>query len=242
MTRKPMDLTARPASMGLVLLLVVVLAGCAGTPVPDWKLNARNSTESATKAWLSGNDRVATAEFDRARREVRASGQADALVRVELLRCAAQVASLEFTECDAVAPYLQDATDASRVYARYLEGQDVGADAGLLPASQQSFVNASKGGVVTAKQLVAVEDPLSRLVAAGVLARKGQVSSELVGAAVETASAQGWRRPLLAWLNVEKAAAEARGDSEGLARIQRRIDLVAPSAPAADPATSAPAK
>ena len=205
-----------------------LLAGCAGDPVPDWKLNARSSTETATKAWLVGNDRIATVEFDRARRDVRASGQADALVRIELLQCAAQVASLDFTACEAAAPYLPDASDASRAYARYLQAQWTTEDVALLPSAQQSLAKATTG--VTAKQLSAIADPLSRLVGAGVAMRKGQASPEVVGVAVDTASAQGWRRPLLAWLAVDKAAAEARGDREAASRLQRRIDLV--SAPA----------
>ena len=44
--------------------------------------------------------------------------------------------------------------------------------------------------------------------------------------AVERASAQGWRRPLLAWLQVAQARAEAGGASDEVARLQRRIDLL----------------
>jgi hypothetical protein len=51
--------------------------------------------------------------------------------------------------------------------------------------------------------------------------------------AVDTASAQGWRRPLLAWLQVKQARAQAGGAVEEAARLQRRIDLVAPPLPSA---------
>jgi hypothetical protein len=42
---------------------------------------------------------------------------------------------------------------------------------------------------------------------------------------MDTASAQGWRRPLLAWLNVQAQRAEQGGDSEEAARLRRRIAL-----------------
>jgi len=45
--------------------------------------------------------------------------------------------------------------------------------------------------------------------------------------AIDIASAQGWRRPLLAWLGVQEKRAEAAGDREVLERIRRRIALVA---------------
>jgi hypothetical protein len=43
---------------------------------------------------------------------------------------------------------------------------------------------------------------------------------------VDTASARGWRRPLLAWLKVQQQRAQAAGDAEAAASLQRRIDLV----------------
>jgi hypothetical protein len=43
---------------------------------------------------------------------------------------------------------------------------------------------------------------------------------------VDTASEQGWRRPLLAWLGVQEKRASDAGDSETAARIRRRIDLI----------------
>jgi hypothetical protein len=44
--------------------------------------------------------------------------------------------------------------------------------------------------------------------------------------AVETASGQGWRRPLLAWLHVEVVRAEKAGDTAEAQRLRRRIRVV----------------
>jgi hypothetical protein len=59
---------------------------------------------------------------------------------------------------------------------------------------------------------------------------------------VDTASSQGWSRPLLAWLQVQARHAESAGDAVEARRVRRRIELVlnggalppaAPSKPAA---------
>jgi hypothetical protein len=63
-------------------------------------------------------------------------------------------------------------------------------------------------------------------VAAGALFQRGQASPGVIAQAVDTASAQGWRRALLAWLKVQQARAQAGGAADEVARIQRRIDLV----------------
>jgi hypothetical protein len=67
------------------------------------------------------------------------------------------------------------------------------------------------------------------LIAAAVLLRRGQATPDVIAMAVETASGQGWRRPLLAWLRLDQQRASAAGASDEVARIQRRIDLVAPA-------------
>jgi hypothetical protein len=72
----------------------------------------------------------------------------------------------------------------------------------------------------------AITDPLSKLVASGVLLRAGKASPPVLADAVDTASAQGWRRPLLAWLGVQSMRAEQAGDSAEAQRIKRRIDLI----------------
>jgi len=70
---------------------------------------------------------------------------------------------------------------------------------------------------------------MARLVAAGTAFQAGLASPALVQAAVDAASSQGWRRPLLAWLGVQLKLAEASGDTAEVARVQRRIALVSGS-------------
>ena len=53
-----------------------------------------------------------------------------------------------------------------------------------------------------------------------------QLRTDLAALAVETASAQGWRRPLLAWLQWQRQQLLAQGDAAGAAAAQRRMDVV----------------
>jgi soluble P-type ATPase len=62
-------------------------------------------------------------------------------------------------------------------------------------------------------------------------AQQGLLPPIGVDLAVNAASEQGWRRPLLAWLGVQLKRAEAGNDLEAKARIQRRIDLARIGAP-----------
>lgn len=205
---------------------VLMLAACGNTPpAPDWQMNAKASAERGTQAWLTGDQRVEAAEFARARREVTSTGRIDLASRVELLRCAARVAALDLEPCAGFEALAADAAPAEQAYARYLAGRSTAADAALLPEPHRPL---AAGSVAPDAALAAMADPLSRLVAAGALFQRSQATPGVIAQAVDTASAQGWRRPLLAWLKVQQMRAQAGGALDEAARLQRRIDLIAP--------------
>jgi len=200
------------------LLLVALLAGCASKPLPpDWQANAKGALDAATDDYLKGHTAAAEAEFREARGETAATGRADRVIQVELVRCAAQAASLVFEDCPGYAALAPDATAAQRAYAAYLAGQWQGLEAGLLPEQHRAVV--ASGAFTT------IADPLSRLVAAGALFKAGRMTPEGIVVASDTASVQGWRRPLLAWLGVQAQRLEAAGDTAGLEQVRRRIAL-----------------
>lgn len=203
----------------LIAVLAASLAACGSKPVqPDWKANAGSSLKAYSDAYLKGDTGIADAEFGRARQEVSSTGRPDLVAHAELYRCATRAASLEYDNCPGFEALAQDATPTEHAYAAYLAGRWQGIDAALLPEQHRAVVQ-GKGGVA------AIEDPLARLVAAGVLMRAERITPPDIVSATETASAQGWRRPLLMWLGVSLKRAQAAGDASDAARIQRRIDI-----------------
>lgn len=208
----------------IILFALVVITACSSTPpAPDWPLDAKGSSERATEAWLSGDSRIEAVEFNRARAELARTGQPALVARLELLRCAARVASLVVEPCAGFEVLAQDAAPAEQAYARYLAGTAQAADAELLPQVHRSLL----GNAAPDAALATIQDPLSQLVAAGVLFRTGRATPGVIATAVNTASARGWRRSLLAWLRVQQERAQAAGDANAVAAVQRRIDLVA---------------
>lgn len=202
------------------LSAAMLLTACGNNPpVPDWQMNAQSSIERSTAAYMSGNARVEAAEYQRAREALTSTGKVDLMIRAELIRCAARVASLVFEDCAGYDKLSQDAGPADRAYAAYLSGRASTADIALLPPQHQPVAAGSS-------TTQAITDPLSKLVASGVLLRTGKATPQVLSDAVDTASAQGWRRPLLAWLGVQAMRAEKSGDTTEAQRIKRRIDLV----------------
>jgi hypothetical protein len=174
--------------------------GCSSAPPPpEWQSNAAGSLQVFQQRYLAGDTKAADDAFAFARSELAATGKADMVARAELIRCAAQVASLVFEPCTGFEALRADAGAAERSYADYLEGR--------VPRG-------------------ASHEPFSQLVAYGVQMRTASITPQGIAAAADISSAQGWRRPLLAWLGVQLKRAEAAGDSETATRLKRRIELV----------------
>ena len=182
------------------LALIFVLAACSSAPpAPEWQGSAAGALQVFQSRYLAGDGKAADDAFVLARSELTATGKADLVARAELIRCAAQVASLVFERCEGFERLRADAGAEERAYADYLEGR--------VPRAPTA-------------------EPFSQLVGYGVQMRTTRISPQGIAAAVDISSAQGWRRPLLAWLGVQLKRAEAAGDSETAARLRRRIELV----------------
>ena len=211
----------------LPAISLALLGACAShPPPPDWQLNAKTASERSLTAYLSGDARVEAQELQRARSEIARTGRPDLLARIELAHCAAQVASLVFQPCAAFEAVRADVPAAERAYADYLGVRLRPQDIGLLPEAQRSVAAGAPGDATNADALGAIPDPLSRLVAAGVLFEANRADPQVIAIAIDTASSQGWRRPLLAWLGVQLRRVELAGASDESQRLRRRIEIV----------------
>jgi hypothetical protein len=193
-------MTKRNIARFLNFFVGIFLSACSSGPVPpDWQLNSHGALNAFQSSYLKGDVRAAQLEFDRARAELQSTGRGDLVARAELVRCAARAASLEFDNCPGFEKLRADAGAEELAYYEYLSGR---------------------------VEKAASDNPLSRLVYAGVQFKSGRTTPENILASVDIASAQGWRRPLLAWLGVQEKRAEAAGDREAAERLRRRIEIV----------------
>jgi hypothetical protein len=216
--------------MLLASVLLIAGAGCAVAPAPAWQADVQDALDSFKEAYLAGDLRAAGRYFHDARHAAAGTGRPDLVARIDLIRCAIGTAALDLDACKGSEASQADLQEGDRAYAEFLSGTLEAPRLAMLPEQYRPLA-AAKDGDARARALREIEDPVSRLVAAGALFRAGELSPEGVALAVDTASEQAWRSPLLAFLNVQLTLAEAGGDTATLQALRKRIELVTDGRP-----------
>jgi hypothetical protein len=218
--------------MRIALLLISTLAlaacGSGGPPVPDWKTDSANYIERYKKAYLMGESTLADSFFERAIDATSGAGKVAETARLWLVQCALHKASLAADACERYSEFARtDTTPKDRVYFQFLSAHWTGLDEDAMPSQYRPLIKDVTGDLAkTNEALRSMADPLSRLIAVGVLFERKQVNDATLELAAQTASDQGWRRPLLVYLKLQETRASERGDTAAKDRLAVRIRLV----------------
>lgn len=214
----------------LSLAICFCLAGCgASRPVPDWLTASHSQLAAYQKSFLSGDDKLAALRFKGALHDIKKSGDLEILARAYLIRMALQRAVLEEPE---TADYLKietlQASPAHKNYYAFLMGEKAPVDEKLLPAQYRGLL-ASLRPEGEAGRLAAIgkiQDPLSQLIVLGILTHQQQEDEALLQRAVAIASAQGWKKALLVYLERLRLHYEGKKQESKALEIKQKIELL----------------
>jgi hypothetical protein len=211
----------------LLVSLSLLLAACGGGPkTPDWKLDSISLIERYKKAELKGQNKLAENYFEQALAAAGSAARLEETARLHLTRCATRQASLAFEPCNGYLEFAKLGTaPEDEAYHRFIGGQWDGLDAGKLPSQYRDFA-ANRDPARNFGIIQKIGDPLSRLVAVSVAVMRKQADDATLKLAAETASEQGWRKPLLVYLKLQETQAGLKGDQAELEKLRARIKLV----------------
>lgn len=206
------------------MILLSMLAACSSGPaVPDWKIDTQTGIVRYTQYYLEGRSKLAAASFAKARAATAATGDIAAVAHLELVKCGVQTAAVDPAPCQAYTELAANATNAGdAAYYRFISGDWQGLDSANLPAQYAPLVSQSTADGIN-PLLQHIDDPLSRLVASGVAVKRNQFNLKTLQIAADTAAAQGWRRPLLAYLLLQE---KNTTEPAQLQQIRTRIEII----------------
>jgi hypothetical protein len=185
--------------------------------------------ENYKKNYLSGKDRIAELQFNKAIDEIKKSGNLEILGRAYLTKYAVHIAVLEtfdeseYIKIDTLQPVLEN-----RTFYNFLKGSFDKVDESLLPKQYNGVLKVLRKGKYedAAHEISKMEDSLSKLIVAGLLIQKNTYDEGVLKIAIETAAQNGWKKALLAYLDKLVLLYETKKESEKASNITQRIQLL----------------
>lgn len=210
-----------------VIASVILLTACGsgGPPPPDWKTDSTDLIERYKKHALLGENTLAERYFQQAITATGGAGRVADTARLWLVRCATRRAMLiddACTEYSDLARIEPNAPDLA--YYQFITLRWDAIDISLLPSQHRDLVRAP--AAKKQETLSRITDPLARLLDASLLVMRKESDAATLMLAAETASAQGWRQPLLTYLKLQEKQAVAQSNTAERTRLAQRIQLV----------------
>ncbi|MBN1614600.1 MAG: hypothetical protein JW950_09065 [Deltaproteobacteria bacterium] len=208
---------------------LILIVGCVSQPIPAWLDKGFDDLERYKSFALIGDDRKASLYFQNVLEEISKSGDLDILAKVYLTRCAVETALLlpardeEYVKIAAV-----QSSAGTKAYHDFLTGPSHSLDPSGLPDPYRKVIEVARQGTLSEMNHVVagIDDPLSRLIAAGWLVRQGKYDEGLLNTAIETASSRGWKRALLVYLERLQSLYESRMDTEQADLLRKRMEIL----------------
>jgi hypothetical protein len=206
-------------------LVLLAACGSGGPPPPDWKTDAADFIERYQKHALQGENVLAERYFQRAIEATGGAGRIADTAQLWLVRCATRRAMLIDDACAEYAGLAGAEPNATQeAYYRFLTLRWDTLDSSLLPQQHRELVQAPASA--RPALLPGIDDPLARLLDASLLVMRQEADASILDLATETASAQGWRQPLLTYLKLQQTRAASQADTAASSRLAQRIQLV----------------
>lgn len=214
----------------LSFILAILISACGSvTIVPDWKDKAYRQLDAYKTSFLTGREESTEPHFVKARRAISDGNDLNLLIIAYLTKYALHAAALEsFDTSEFAKLYRLQPHAADMAYCHFLKGNFTAVDIKVLPSRYAGVLQATDGkdAISGAREIVAIDDPLSRLIACGVWVKYRPFDETILQIAIDTASANGWRRPLWAYLNQLQQYYADRSETAKSLAVKERLELL----------------
>ncbi len=212
-----------------VITLFMFICACSSQPIPQWKDTSSRQLENYKVNFLADKEDATEPHFAQAKKAISSNNDLNLLATIYLNKYALHTAALEdfydgeFLRIDKLQP-----NAANRAYYHLLKGNFGQIEPDKLPANYSKLLPlmADKNLSAATREIAAISDPLSRLVACGVWIKYLPYDENILQLAIDTAAQYGWRRPLWAYLTHLKKFYSERLETSKAENIRERLELL----------------
>jgi hypothetical protein len=213
-----------------VIFMLLFIYSCGGSqPIPQWKDTASRQLENYKINFLTDKEDIDEPHFIKARNAISSNNDLQLLAKAYLMKYALHTAVLEdFDDSDFLRIDKLEPNVSNRAYYDLLKGNISQLNETKLKLAYQKLLHLmrDKNLSVAAKEIASIDDPLSRLIACGIWLKYMPYDENIIKLAIDTASQDGWRRPLWAYLNKLQKYYLDRQETDKAETIKERLELL----------------
>jgi hypothetical protein len=213
-----------------VIFMLLFIYACGGSqPIPQWKDTASRQLENYKINFLTDKEDIDEPHFIKARNAISSNNDLQLLAKAYLMKYALHTAVLEdFDDSDFLRIDKLEPNVSNRAYYDLLKGNISQLNETKLKLAYQKLLHLmrDKNLSVAAKEIASIDDPLSRLIACGIWLKYMPYDENIIKLAIDTASQDGWRRPLWAYLNKLQKYYLDRQETDKAETIKERLELL----------------
>ena len=213
----------------LVLGLLVFICACSFKPLPRWMDTASRQLENYKTNFLADTEGASEPHFAKARTAISSNNDLNLLATAYLTKYALHTAVLEnFDDSEFIRIDKLQPNAANRAYHDFLKGDFRQITPDKLPDQYKNLpaLMINRDLPAAAREIAAISDPLSLLIACGVWVKYLPVDESILLLAIDTAARQGWRRPLWAYLTRLQQYYADRRETAKSENIKERLELL----------------
>ena len=213
-----------------VIFMLLFIYACGGSQaIPQWKDTASRQLENYKINFLTDKENIDEPHFIKARNAISSNNDLQLLAKAYLMKYALHTAVLEdFDDRDFLRIDKLEPNVANRAYYDLLKGNISQLNETNLKPAYQKLLHLMRDKNVSAatKEIASIDDPLSRLIACGIWVKYMPYNENIIKLAIDTASQDGWRRPLWAYLNKLQKYYLDRQETDKAENIKERLELL----------------
>lgn len=213
-----------------VIFMLLFIYACGGSqPIPQWKDTTSRQLENYKINFLTDKEGIDEPHFIKARNAISSNNDLQLLAKAYLMKYALHTAVLEdFDDRDFLRIDKLEPNVANRAYYDLLKGNISQLNEANLKPAYQKLLHLMRDKNVSAatKEIASIDDPLSRLIACGIWVKYMPYNENIIKLAIDTASQDGWRRPLWAYLNKLQKYYLDRQETDKAETIKERLELL----------------
>jgi hypothetical protein len=204
-----------------MFLISLLIFSCSSQPAPAWQSDSFVSMNNMIRSYLEGNDRFAQNYYEKFILNLEKTTDPDEIVKGHLIKCSLDFSLMNYRTCSEAEPFIPILkNEENLIFYNFISGKS-----SKTPEKYEKVAKYSSPCELSSinKEIKKFDEPLSKLIASSFAVKSGCYDDITLKNAIDTASAEGWKKASIRYLEFAADHFEKNGKNDKAENLRKRI-------------------